>query len=159
MDGCDSSLHKYNFSLMQTFLPFPDYEKSAQCLDNKRLGKQRVECLQILNVLTSKKEKVAWQNHPAVKMWKGFEPALLDYTRAVCLEWKSRGFNDTVYDKVNNLFKFNDENKLLPHWFGKEIFHASHRANLLRKNPIWYGILGWKESSDMEYWWPTKNGF
>ena len=36
---------------MQTFLPNFLYKESARVLDNKRLGKQRVECLQILKVL------------------------------------------------------------------------------------------------------------
>lgn len=36
---------------MQTFLPYPDFKKSASVLDNKRLGKQRLECLQILRTL------------------------------------------------------------------------------------------------------------
>lgn len=35
---------------MQTFLPYPEFIKSAQCLDNKRLGKQRVEAKQILEI-------------------------------------------------------------------------------------------------------------
>lgn len=37
---------------MQTFLPYPSGRKSAKVLDNRRLGKQRVECLQILALLT-----------------------------------------------------------------------------------------------------------
>lgn len=36
---------------MQTFLPYKSFEQSAACLDNKRLGKQRVEVLQILKAL------------------------------------------------------------------------------------------------------------
>ena len=36
---------------MQTFLPYPDFAESAKVLDNKRLGKQRVECLQIMKAL------------------------------------------------------------------------------------------------------------
>lgn len=36
---------------MQTFLPYPSAERSARVLDTKRLGKQRVECLQILATL------------------------------------------------------------------------------------------------------------
>lgn len=36
---------------MQTFLPYPDFSASARVLDDKRLGKQRVECLQILKAL------------------------------------------------------------------------------------------------------------
>lgn len=36
---------------MQTFLPYPSAEQSAKVLDTQRLGKQRVECLQILATL------------------------------------------------------------------------------------------------------------
>ena len=36
---------------MQTFLPYPDFARSAQALDMRRLGKQRVEVLQILGTL------------------------------------------------------------------------------------------------------------
>ena len=36
---------------MQTYLPYADFEKTAKCLDNKRLGCQRKECLQILQTL------------------------------------------------------------------------------------------------------------
>jgi hypothetical protein len=36
---------------MQTFLPYADFAECARVLDDKRLGKQRVECLQILKAL------------------------------------------------------------------------------------------------------------
>ena len=39
---------------MQVFLPYPDFKKSLESLDNKRLGKQRVEAKQILNVLLNR---------------------------------------------------------------------------------------------------------
>ena len=61
------------FIVMQTFLPYKDFRKSLQCLDYRRLGKQRVEAMQIHNILTGKNESSAWVNHPAVKMWKGHE--------------------------------------------------------------------------------------
>jgi hypothetical protein len=37
--------------MVNTFLTHPDYEKSAKTLDNKRLGKQRVEAKQILDII------------------------------------------------------------------------------------------------------------
>jgi hypothetical protein len=37
---------------MQTFLPYNDFVKSARVLDYKRLGKQRVEGMQIINAIT-----------------------------------------------------------------------------------------------------------
>lgn len=36
---------------MQTFLPYPDFRQSAKVLDRARLGKQRVECLQLARAI------------------------------------------------------------------------------------------------------------
>ena len=52
---------------MQTFLPYADMRRSAQVLDPRRLGKQRVECLQVLRGPTV--EGYGWRHHPAVRMW------------------------------------------------------------------------------------------
>jgi len=54
---------------MQTFLPYPNLKKSIKCLDNKRLGKQRVKAHQILNILLKRTKTKGWKNHPAIKMW------------------------------------------------------------------------------------------
>lgn len=43
---------------MQTFLPYPDFKMSAECLDNKRLGKQRSECLIVLRSICKFEEPV-----------------------------------------------------------------------------------------------------
>lgn len=67
-------------------------KKSAKCLDDKRLGKQRVEAWQIL--------KGDFQNHPASKMWRGCQAALITYIDAITSEWVSRGFDDNVWAKV-----------------------------------------------------------
>jgi hypothetical protein len=40
-----------------------------------------------------------------------------------------------------------------PGWFGRKNFHEAHRSNLLRKDPVYYGNLGWRESSDLPYLW------
>jgi hypothetical protein len=49
------------------------------------------------------------------------------------------------------------EDVTLPHWLGREDFHASHRSNLIRKDPIWYGQFGWTEPNNIEYIWPTSD--
>jgi hypothetical protein len=139
---------------MQTFLPYDDFDKSLKCLDYRRLGKQRVEAFQIINVLEGKAKKnkngkVAWENHPAVLMWKGYKKALELYYNTTILEWERRGYK-------NNMQLIVTENIVLPPWFGNELFHASHRSNLLRKDPVYYSQFGWKESPDLEYVWPTK---
>ena len=82
---------------MQTFLPYDSFTKTAQCLDYMRLGKQRVEAYQILRVLTG--ESQGWKNHPAVKMWKGYEYALTWYGYVICSEWIMRGYKDQMLHK------------------------------------------------------------
>jgi len=41
----------------------------------------------------------------------------------------------------------------LPVWIGDEELHASHRSNLLRKDPEHYGQFEWEEPDDLEYVW------
>lgn len=135
---------------MQTFLPYPDFPRSAGCLDNKRLGKQRVEVLQILNAL---RNGGGWSNHPAVKMWRGSEEALIRYGQRICSTWLGRGFRDTCYLKITS-FRRSREQLIFPKWIGNESFHASHRSNLLRKDPEFYGRFGWTEPNDLPYIWP-----
>jgi len=50
-----------------------------------------------------------------------------------------------------------------PVWLYDEEFHASHRSNLLRKDPEYYGRFGWQELPDLPYLWPvfdsSKKGY
>ena len=141
---------------MQTFLPYPSFAQSAHCLDNRRLGKQRIEAFQILHALTE--EHYGWKNHPAVIMWTGARRALVDYNIEICKEWLARGFVDTVAEKLR-IYRIahNDfEGEETAEWLGNEKFHASHRSNLLRKNPSHYKQFGWMEKDDLPYFWPGR---
>lgn len=124
---------------------------SARALDNRRLGKQRVETLQILNALTN--PSYGWQNHPAVKMWRGHVASLVVYGLAICDEWKKRGFNDTCAEKIA-AFMPDDIGLSHPRWLGAPDFHASHRSNLLRKEPEHYTQFHWVDGPDLPYVWP-----
>lgn len=143
---------------MQTFLPFPDFAQSAAVLDRQRLGKQRVEAWQILQALQD--PSYGWQNHPAVKMWRGYTPALAAYGLAVCDEWLSRGYNDTMRARFA-AFISSGGVSTLPPWFGFPVLHASHRSALLFKNPKHYSQFGWSElpavpdsEGSLPYIWP-----
>lgn len=119
---------------MQTFVPFESYKRCARVLDNKRLGKQRIECVQILNTLSGL--SAGWANHPAVKMWAGHENALAIYTEWICTEWISRGYVDNQLERVRELrhsIGWPSKSSLRPVWWGTEV-HDSHKAQLLRKN-------------------------
>jgi Pyrimidine dimer DNA glycosylase len=138
---------------MQTFLPVPDFAESARILDDARLGKQRVEMYQIIRTIDGVTQ--GWRNHPAVRMWRGYEPALLRYGLAVCDEWDRRGHADSVRAKLAAHLREEGRAVHLPFWFGDDALHASHRSNLLRKDPEFYGRYGWTDPPDLPYVWPV----
>jgi hypothetical protein len=144
---------------MQTFLPFSDFQQSAKVLDMKRLGKQRVETLQILKSLTSR-DKTKWFYHPAVQMWASNTECLVEYGIAICSEWIGRGYKDTCLEKIKAFRTGTDV--IPPKWLGNEKFHSSHRGILLDKKYQWYSQFGWKENRVIKvdgkypYFWPTK---
>ena len=154
---------------MQTFLPYADFYRSATCLDNKRLGKQRVEVLQIINTLFNPEPK-GWRNHPAVLMWKENIPALSLYGIICVNVWLSKSYKDTCREKIllalnrnlsgtwteETLLKMSGESEFYPFWFGWEEFHSSHRSNLLRKDYDFYKQYGWKEDTTIPYYWPVQ---
>ena len=134
---------------MQTFLPYPCFKQSVQCLDNKRLGKQRVEALQILKALRGDYAKTgAWENQPATRMWRGYSLALSHYMNICIEEWIERGFKNTM-EKVT----IDEEVMVMPPWLGDERIHASHRSNLLKKEISHYEKFKWKEKNDIPYFW------
>ena len=121
---------------MQTFLPTSNFAESAKYLDYRRLGKQRVEVLQLLNSFHKPNYK-GWKNHPAREMWRGYENALVMYGQAICNEWLSRGYKDTCFGKITAHYNGN-LNSELPSWVGREDIHLSHKSNLIRKYPEYY---------------------
>jgi Pyrimidine dimer DNA glycosylase len=142
---------------MQTFLPFPDFQQSAAVLDRARLGKQRVEALQVLRALVI--PQYGWQSHPAVRMWMGYVPALTSYGLAMVDEWTARGGEDTTRDKI---MEFAPQAahpgyaaKIpMPPWLGDADLHLSHRSKLVAKDPRFYSPLFPDVEPDLEYVWP-----
>ena len=136
---------------MQTFLPYANFYDSAKCLDYRRLGKQRVEVLQILNALTNPKK--GWKNHPATKMWAGYEGLLSDYGITICEEWINRNYKDTCLDKIFNIVK--PTKSPCPSWLGDKKFHDSHKSMLIQKQPDHYLQFNWDVPHDLQYIWPV----
>jgi hypothetical protein len=138
--------------MVNTFIPYADFTKCAKVLDNKRLGKQRVEAKQILNILTNATKTKGWRNHPVVLMWKNHVKALMSYYNAIVLEWVRRGFtnNMPLYD-IKGVVK-------MPWFIGNKSIHLSHQANLIRKNINYAKIFKSVPESYIEYTyiWPSK---
>jgi hypothetical protein len=138
---------------MQVFLPYPDFVKSLQTLDNLRLGKQRVETYQLISgltgrpTLTGKPYSKGRVNHPISQMFRDNIPALKQYLNDSIDVWVARGMNNTMQKEVI------EEEIVMPLWFGDDAFHKSHRANLLRKDAVWYGAFGWTDDPALPYRW------
>ena len=132
---------------MQTFLPYISFSQSAKCLDYRRLGKQRVEAMQILDTLEGRSK--GWANHPAVLMWKRYEEALKLYFNCISREWVERGYKHNM--GFFDLCSVPDN----PPWLGEETFHLSHQSNLARKFPEHYGPMFPGVPDNLEYVWPV----
>jgi hypothetical protein len=152
---------------VQTFLPHPGFRESALVLDRRRLGKQRVEALQMLRGLTV--PGYGWRRHPAVRMWTGYEEALVRYGLEVCRVWRERGYRDGCAAQLVAQFAaarpgtaVRGQRELaeageLPPWLGDDAFHRSHRSALVRKDPETYTPLFPQVPDDLPYVWPASD--
>jgi hypothetical protein len=148
---------------VQTFLPYADFAATAAVLDDRRLGKQRVEALQIVRALTW--PTYGWKHHPAVRMWEGRVEALGRYGLVVCAEWVRRGRADTCAATIRRdldsagvaVIRGQETLRragLLPGWLGDARLHDSHRAALVRKDPEHYSPLFPDVDPQLPYFWP-----
>jgi hypothetical protein len=140
---------------MQTFLPHPDYLQSMRCLDKLRLGNQVWrEGMTLI--------RGGWPNHPASKMWKGYQYHLGLYLLSGLEALSERG-KEYPHIRENIFIEMSKHiNRGAPPWLGDERIHASHRRALLYKNRDWYSRFGWTEKPDipnekgkLNYYWPV----
>lgn len=184
MNGYSINLIDMNFLLnltkmVITFVTNDNLIDCAKNLDDRRLGKQRVEAKQLIDLLIKKQNgetKIAWENHPAALMWIGHIDALKIYYNYMVREWISRGF-------INNmeLYSINEEHTLIrsyidntgkthllptenkgvvfPWWFIWMPFVCSHRAALIRKDTSYFTKF---KDNNIEYFlkrgyvWPDR---
>jgi hypothetical protein len=152
---------------MQTFLPYADFAASARVLDQRRLGKQRVEALQALRGLTV--PGYGWRHHPVVRMWTGYAEALVRYGLEVCRVWTDAGRQDTCAATLRADFtQFTGREEIraqpaladageLPPWLGDPDFHRSHQSALVRKDGQRYAELFPGVPPDLPYVWPESD--
>ena len=138
--------------MVNVFITSTNLEECARNLDYRRLGKQRLECIEII-------EGDSWKNHPCYLMWKNNKEALKIYFNHILREWISRGFQnslafysideskaqfyDITYDENTYLTtisnpKINENSILFPKWFCWKPLILSQRASLLRKDEVYY---------------------
>lgn len=157
---------------MQTFMPDFDFRIVAATLDHKRLGKQRVEALQLLQAFNDLANR--WRNHPVFRMWYMNRGLLAAYGIAMCNHWAALGYSDNCKNRIidalpcDTLRQFaityatTGINSLpemyeLPEWMkprdGYNI-RSEYRAILLEKNFKHYGKMNWSEDPKPKMQYP-----
>ena len=97
-------------------------------------------------------------NHPAVKMWKGYEWALLQYQRCIVDEWLKREYIDTCWHKTHVLFTKASKRQLpnrMPPWLGDAKLHDSYKSLLIRKQPSHYRPLFLDIDENLDFVYPV----
>ena len=153
--------------VMQTFVPYADFDESASVLDSKRLNKQLLEGRQIYQIIATRRTSGGWVNHPAVKMWRNHDNALFQYLTCIVNECNVRNiktennWNTIITMHYNNVNR--GDEVIMPQWLGDERIHQSHRNNLYRKDPEYYAQFSYDEfvscCPSCNYFWPTHTLF
>ena len=79
-----------------------------------------------------------WYGHPAARMWAGYEAALAEYGRSCVAAWVWRSGAILSHRSSRETFAGAAGQPIAPPWLGAERLHASHQANLLRKDHAHY---------------------
>lgn len=130
---------------VQVFRPYIDWRRSARVLDNKRLGKQRVEVKQVMMAILRKMGlindgKRGWLNHPIVLMYYNdgspYFYDLVNYFNACLEEWRHRNMKSKIsLTDIEELIKKIDSTKGHPLTHKHEV---EYRRVLILKNPEHY---------------------
>ena len=115
--------------MVNVFNTDADPETCVSRLDRQRLGKQRLECKQIIDIVEGKGER----KHPAIDSWAPYIRYLKVYYNAALKEWERRGYKNTLLKPYPD-----DPEAPKPWWFSHPQVHLSHRCALMLKNPEHY---------------------
>jgi len=160
---------------MHTWLPSSNYDSIPNFLDDVRLRKQRFDCLRIFRALSD--PSYGFQTHPVVRMWRGYEKNLFNYSCEICNGYLQRINSKTSDECLNEIeqieidgltfgkaekdwyslvnSEWNKKHGSRPPWYSCEHIFSSHRAALLAKNPKWYTQFNWTEEPKIRYFWPV----
>lgn len=137
---------------MQTFLPSPSFVSSATALDSRRLGKQIMECRQILAALQAG-PGAPWYGHPAVQMWAGALTVLREYADACAMVWRQRtGRQHRSALPLDTGMPLLDS----PAWLCHEPYHRGQRGHLYRKDQVHYAAFA--DDADAPLLYPARVG-
>lgn len=125
---------------MNTFITSYNLNENFKKLDQKRVFKQVLEGVQLLDGIVNNKK--SWELHPARLMWRKNPGALFAYIKFAWEECKNRkiAVNSKLYLSAETLYltKVGDDytKEQFPLWWGRQDIAASHRSRLRCKGFI-----------------------
>lgn len=124
---------------MQTFMPYPSFEESADALDLVRLSCQVKECYQIMQALCY---TTGYSNHSVTRMWRNHEWELLVYAEACENErlYRDRPPHVSFDNLIRLYFRRFDSGRRFesPFWLGDPELHLAYQSVLVSKDPDYY---------------------
>ena len=100
-------------------------------------------------------QRTARPRYGAARMWRGYRGALAAYYNACLDAYEARGLKNGPTMGRRDVAPDYER----PPWLGDARFHAAQRAQLLLKNPEFYGAKGWDASEPelgVEYVYPKQ---
>lgn len=147
---------------MQVFVPdATSLEASVRCLDQSRAGNQ---CWRESKTLLSG----GWPSHPAHQLFDDYPGAFAKYNMLLIDHVYENGWcRQATHEKWHEFWRqelVKAGNADLPHWWGDERIHSSHRSALLFKDPEWYCQFDWEDepigpdpvTGKWNYVWPEE---
>lgn len=168
--------------MVNTFITSSYLPNTFKDLDYRRLGKQRVEAKQIIDILEKidageDVSSIGFASHTATKMWIGYTNALKAYYNLCLDEWINRGYKnkmvkydidetrftnrESVFDGVKTTFLTEDTEYSFPPFTSFRPFILFHRSALYKKDPKYYVKFLNEELEpyvDLGYLWPSHAG-
>jgi hypothetical protein len=148
-----------------TWMTHPSFGKTARDLPNEILKQQMMQVCITFDILTGLDDKSEYTDHPAVKMWHGYEFALGIYGMMLGMEFTfNRGYAEATefwyLSKAIREIKRTEEGFVYdpPPWMFDTDILLSHRSNLARRHPVAFRSK-WKNCpKDWPYLWPVLDG-
>ena len=128
---------------MQVFVVGTPLE-TAECLDNRRLHKQIVECGQILSALEGK--TTAWKNHPCTKQYRGYETWLKLY----------RGVLENYGNDIVKTAELNKKAMSCTPCFHRKMYFDQMKRRLYTKDKTHYKQFSNLGESDINWYWSQE---
>lgn len=121
------------------YIPFPCFMYSADLIDNAT-GQSMIR--EILQVVTDRDDGTIRTSKLTAKVWEGHTDALALYGTCLIKTDRARRHNPGLHraelKQLESMLPMDPDSVGVPWWFGIQAVHISHKAALIKHDPIFY---------------------